>query len=150
VPASARKQAEVGERRERTLALRAAGATTPQTAAELDVPATTVRKDLERVLAGKANELLSGEHALVLELDRLDRAERATQLILRQAAAAGAHYDPRTALRAVDRLLMVSDRRRRLLRMDKRLAGSDAPQPAPGFTDEIADRRKRRRAAQGW
>lgn len=153
MPASARVQAEVADRRARVLALRAAGATFQQIAdqepALKSAPAAAM--DVKRALEARGTDLAKfADLHTVLELERLDGLERAAQMIMR-AAVNGPIPDPKLALRAIDRLQRISVSRRRLLGLDQaRRDGGDGGERQGGFIDEIAAHRNRRRRAQGW
>jgi len=152
MPASAREQAVVAERRARVLAMRAAGATFQQIAdQEPDLSsAAAACMDVKRALAARGADLAKlADHAITLELERLDGLERAAQMIMRQAVN-GPLPDPKLALRAIDRLQRISVSRRRLLGLDQAQRSGDGEERQAGFIDEIAARRDRRRRAQGW
>jgi hypothetical protein len=155
VPASRRQQAAVAARRARVLELRAAGMTFAQIADELRpdgmsyTPAHAVQ-DAHRALA----DVKTGRDRLAgldqtLELVRLDELTRAATIVMRAALRTGADtYDPARALRAVDRLVDISDARRKLLGLDaKRGPVKNAGKPrGPDSVDEVGRKRRERRS----
>jgi hypothetical protein len=139
----------VAERRAIALQLRAAGASYQQIADQLGhKSASNAVQDVTRaleVLARQGRRTPPGI-TLALELERLDTAERAVNQI-----RANARADPELALRAVDRILRISDRRARLLGLDPAdLAAKPAPAERDDASEDIVDiavarRDKRRR-----
>jgi hypothetical protein len=150
MPASARQQRAVTERRARVLQLRAAGATFQQIAdSEHLATASAAVMDVKRALAARRKELAEVADAhVMLELERLDAHERAAQNVLRAAAAAGPAHDPSLVLRAIDRLTRISARRCALLGLDddSKDRKSSPLGTVPGTKDEIAAKRRDRRA----
>jgi hypothetical protein len=150
MPASARDQRRVAQRRARVLQLRAAGATFQQIAdAEGLATASAAVMDVRRALdaTGAALAVLAEQH-VTLELERLDSAERAAQNVLRGAAQQGANHDPDLVLRSIDRLVRISARRSSLLGLDASPERHHGPPPqAQSRRDELARKRRDRRTA---
>jgi len=148
MPASERQQREVAARRERVLSMRASGLTYQQIADSEPTlsTASAAVQDAARALKAHAKQRVIEGDALTLELDRLETLERAAQTVMRTAATGGAN--PALVLKAIDRLTRISQRRSTLLG----LSGL-TPNPQSGAVsgiDELAQQRRRRRAAQGW
>ena len=105
---------EVAARRARVLQLRAAGLSYQSIADQVGLPtASAAAQDAKRAL--KDRQHLADDQAalaVTLEAERLDALERAAQAVLQTAVKGGDHE---TALRSVDRLVRLSDRRGRLL-----------------------------------
>lgn len=98
-------------RRARILQLRAAGGAFPEIAAQLDEPGVTeatVRKDAAALYRARMAALESGHEESALELERLDLLQRRAHRVLAEAEQA---HDRGLALRAIDRLLLVAERR---------------------------------------
>ena len=152
--ASRRNQREVAKRRENVLAMRGAGASWQAIAeATGHKSAGAAAQDAARGLRAIQAEL--AEHAdlhVVLEVQRLDHLERVTQNLLRAAANPDARtHDPLMALRAVDRLVRISQHRALLLHMAEGSIGTGADDAPVGddegdSVDQLAARRARRRA----
>ena len=146
MPASERQQREVAARRERVLAKRAAGMTYQQIAD--DEPAlknaACAVVDAERALKARGRERIREGDPLTLELERLDALERSAQTIMRNAV----RDNPALALKAIDRLTRISQRRTALLGLHD-TADRGQRRSASGL-DEVAAQRSKRRRAQGW
>ena len=105
---------EVAARRARVLQLRAAGLSFQAIAEQVGHrSASAAAQDAARALKDRKH-LLDDQAALAvtLEAERLDALERAAQAVLQTSVRGGDHE---TALRSVDRLVRLSDRRGRLL-----------------------------------
>lgn len=155
--ASRLKQAEVAERRRRLLASLASGMTMAQIAAldpgendwvaAFDGSPGRVAQEARRALeAAAAADAEIASRYVTLELERLAAAERRVQQILIRAADA---RDGGLALRAVDRVIRLSERRSELLALN---AGRDSRNPAGPVPDrddgdDLAKRRASRRSA---
>ena len=108
--------------------------------ASAGVSAQELRRALES--AAETDDEIAARF-VTLELERLAGMERRVQQIMRQAVA---DRDGGLALRAVDRLLAVSERRSRLLALDADRSTRNPAGPAPGDGDDADDLAKRRRA----
>lgn len=95
-------------RRAEVLQLRARGLSYPLIAAELRISVPQAVADGHRALAERAGQLETAEQAGALEIERLDGLQL---LLIGVARAAAARKDGDATLRAVDRLVMVSERR---------------------------------------
>ncbi len=106
---------EVADRRGKALALRAAGVPYSAIAAQLGhkTPGAAAQ-DVSRALEARRAEMNGPpDEFTALELERLEAAERRVQAVLATAATARNHA---TVLDAVDRLVRISESRRRLVR----------------------------------
>jgi hypothetical protein len=104
---------QVAARRARVLQLRAAGLSYAEIAKQVGLPtAAAAAQDATRALAERKG-LADDQSALfvTLEAERLDSLERTAQSVMRSALSGGDHE---TVLKAVDRLVRVSERRGRL------------------------------------
>lgn len=129
---------EVAERRSKALALRVAGVTWQQIADQLGhKTAAAAAQDVSRALDARRTEMNGPpDEFTALELERLETMERAAWTVLRRHSAQGgdAHV-----LDAIDRLVRISESRRRLVR--ERIA---PPAQKASPVDELRDRRARR------
>lgn len=135
---------EVRRRRARALTLSAAGMA-PADIAEQEARETgkaprsakAVAADIARALRDR-EEIGENERELLiaLELERLDSLQRATEALLRVARN---DREQSLALRAVDRLLRIGERRSALLGLDAKF-GMEAPKQVTEI-DEIRKRR---------
>ena len=140
-------QSEAARRRIRLLTLKARGLTYEQIAErEAEETGRTPRSAhavaLEVAqLLGKKKEINDEQRALLvtLELERLDSLQSQTEALLRQARADG---EKALALRAIDRLLRIAERRSALIGLDVKY-GQDQPEKASPI-DEIKKRRDRK------
>jgi len=151
MPASERQQREVAERRERVLSKRASGLTYAQIADSEPTlsTASAAVQDAKRALVARARERTVEGDPVALELERLEALERAAQTIMRQALTGGAN--PQLALKAIDRLTSISQKRSALLGLTGRgFAGQQQGASRTSELDEVAQQRRKRRAAQGW
>lgn len=103
----------LAERAPRMLALRVAGATPSMVAGEFTQQGTPMTpgqaaSEIAAALAARASELEVADPAAALELERLDRLERRASVVLDAAAT---RQDHGLVLRAVDRLVLISERR---------------------------------------
>lgn len=138
---------DIAKRRARVLTLRAAGMS-PADIAEREARETgekprsahAVALDIARALRGKKAVNDEQRDLLrTLELERLDALQRTTETLL---AGARHNNEHALALRAVDRLLRIAERRAALQGLDDK--GQDpVPQPVTEF-DEIKKRRDRK------
>jgi hypothetical protein len=153
MPASARKQRETAERRERVLSKRSTGMTYQQiadTEPTLSTASAAVQ-DHSRALASRARQRTAvADFDLIAELERLDGLERAAQTIMRTAAATGPGHNPKLALQAIDRLERISNRRAKLLNLGAGQQQREPGGPTSGVVNEIAAKRAQRRRAAGW
>jgi hypothetical protein len=94
------------------LQLRAAGMQYTEIAAQVRVPVDQVHADAIAELAARGLALEPASAADALALERLDTLERRAQTVLAGAAQSGQHD---LALRAVDRLLVIHERRAAVL-----------------------------------
>jgi len=147
VPASQRKQREVAERRERVLGKRAAGLTYQQIADSEETlsTASAAVQDAARALQARARDRVVEGDPLTLELERLETLERAAQTVMRTAATG--NTNPALVLKAIDRLTKISARRSMLLGLASRPKQGES---STSGLDEVAQQRRKRRAAQGW
>jgi hypothetical protein len=105
-------RAEVAERRAKALALRVAGLHWQQIADQLGhkTPGAAAQ-DVTRALDGRRAEMNGPpDEFTALELERLEALERAAWTVLRR------HSTPDGDLEAIDRLIRISESRRRLVR----------------------------------
>jgi hypothetical protein len=154
MPASERKRRDVAARRAKALAMRAAGATFQQIADTVPGYRTAgaACQDITRALRARAAEQLAAgpDTWVTLELERLDTIDRAANVVMNRADAAG---DPVLVLRAADRIMRISDRRTLLLGMAPGAAGRgqgggggpDGDQDDGDVIDELGAERTRRR-----
>lgn len=157
--ASKAKQAETADRRRRLLAALASGTTIEQIAAlDPSEPHSSwvaifggspgrVAQEARRALEqAAANDAEIADRYLTLELERLAAAERRVQQVLIRASEA---RDGGLALRAVDRVIRLSERRSELLALnaarDQRNPAG-APPAAEDDRDDLAKRRAARRS----
>lgn len=149
MPASQRQQRQVAERRDRVLSKRAAGMTYQQIADSEPTlsTASAAVQDAARALRTRARERVHEGDPLALELERLETLERTAQTVMRTAATGGAN--PALVLKAIDRLTRISARRSLLLGIGGHREQGAAPDDKSGL-DEVAQQRRKRRAAQGW
>jgi hypothetical protein len=132
----------VAERRARALALRVAGVTWQQIADQLGhkTPGAAAQ-DVSRALDARRTEMNGPpDEFTALELERLDTMDRAAWAVLRRHSSQGG--DPQV-LDAIDRLVRISESRRRLVR--ERIA---APAQEASPVDELRARRAARVAAR--
>jgi hypothetical protein len=159
VTASRLKQAEVADRRRRLLAALSSGMTIEQIAgADPEDERTAwvavfggspgrVAQEARRALEqAAANDAEIADRYVTLELERLAAAERRVQQILIRASDA---RDGLLALRAVDRVIRLSERRSELLALnaDRSRRNPAGPAPAEEDRDDLARRRAERRSA---
>lgn len=135
-------RAEVADRRAKALALRVAGVTWAQIADQLGHASPGAAcLDVSRALEARRREMNGPpDDFTALELERLEAAERRVHTVLATAAQARAHT---TVLDAVDRLVRISESRRRLVR--ERIA-PPAREASP--VDQLRARRERKAAAR--
>jgi hypothetical protein len=129
------KKEAAAERRAKAFELRRAGLPYRGIARELGISEKTAHQDVQRVLAGLAEiERQSAEEYRALELDRLGELQVEATRILRQThplisggkvlsgfTSDGKPFgltDPAPKLAAIDRLLRISESRRKLLGLD--------------------------------
>ena len=135
-------RAEVAERRTKALALRVAGLHWQQIADQLGhkTPGAAAQ-DVSRALDARRTEMKGPpDEFTALELERLDTMDRAAWAVLRRHSGQGG--DPQV-LEAIDRLVRISESRRRLVR--ERIA---APGQKASPVDELRARRAARVAAR--
>lgn len=131
-------RAEVAERRAKALQLRVAGVTWQQIADQLGhkTPGAAAQ-DVSRALDARRTEMNGPpDEFTALELERLDTMDRAAWTVLRRHSASGG--DPQV-LEAIDRLVRISESRRRLVR---ERVGPRRREANP--VDELRARRARR------
>lgn len=140
-------RAEVADRRARALALRVAGVTWQQIADQLGhKTAGAAHQDVSRALEARTREMNGPpDEFTALELERLEAAERRVHTVLATAAQARSHV---TVLEAIDRLVRISESRRRLVR--ERVQPAAEANPIDELRDELRARRAshRRSAAE--
>ena len=108
-------RAEVAERRAKALALRVAGLHWQQIADQLGhkTPGAAAQ-DVSRALDARRAEMNGPpDEFTALELERLEAMERAAWTVLRRHSGGGGDGD---VLEAIDRLVRISESRRRLVR----------------------------------
>ena len=134
-------RADVAERRSKALALRVAGVTWQQIADQLGhKTAGAAAQDVSRALDARRTEMNGPpDEFTALELERLETMERAAWTVLRRHSAQGDTH----VLEAIDRLVRISESRRRLVR--ERVA---APAREANPVDELRARRAARVAAR--
>jgi hypothetical protein len=146
VPASAREQRQVAQRRAQAIGMRAAGATYQQIADELGhKTAAAAAQDVTRGLQDQQAEA-GGQGGLLvtLEAERLDAAERRVQAAIEAAVGEADHE---LVLRGVDRLLRISRQRAALLRLAVQPGqGGEAETETDDTIENLAAYRARRRA----
>lgn len=130
-------RAEVAERRSKALALRVAGVHWQQIADQLGhKTAGAAAQDVSRALEARRTEMNGPpDDFTALELERLEAMERAAWTVLRRHSAQGGDE----VLEAIDRLVRISESRRRLVR--ERIA-PPAQEASP--VDQLRARRARR------
>lgn len=140
-------QSDAARRRIRLLTLKAHGFTYEQIA-EREAeetgrpprPAHAIAREISQLL-GKKKEINDEQRAFMvtLELERLDALQASTEALLRQARNDG---EKALALRAIDRLLRIAERRSALIGLDVKYGQIEAPADTP--IDEIKKRRDRK------
>lgn len=156
--ASRLKQAEVADRRRRLLAALASGMTVEQIASQdpsaegsawvatfAGSPGRVAQEARRALEAAAAADAEIADRYVTLELERLSAAERRVNQIMLRAVNA---QDGNLALRAVDRIIRLGERRAALLNLD---AGRDRRNPTGPVTDhdsddDLAKRRAARRS----
>lgn len=141
VPASKEQQQKTAERRYRALRLRAQGASYEDIAKALGLAsARAAAMDVLRALDDR-QELLDRESArfIALEMERLETMSLSVERVIVRATNA---QDDALILAANDRLLRISQRRARLLGLDREVTGK--PQPQTDM-DELRKRRERKK-----
>lgn len=130
-------RAEVAERRGKALALRVAGVHWQQIADQLGhKTAGAAAQDVSRALEARRAEMNGPpDDFTALELERLEAMERAAWTVLRRRSAQGGDE----VLEAIDRLVRISESRRRLVR--ERIA---PPVQEASPVDQLRARRARR------
>lgn len=131
-------RAEVADRRSKALALRVAGVHWQQIADQLGhKTAGAAAQDVSRALEARRTEMNGPpDEFTALELERLEAMERAAWTVLRRHSS---QAGDREVLEAIDRLVRISESRRRLVR--ERIA-PPAQEASP--VDQLRARRARR------
>lgn len=157
--ASRLDQKRVADRHRRLLDMLATGATVEQVAAlDATQPGAEwvahyggspgrVAQDARRALERRASyDAETASRYVLLEMARLDAADRRVNAVLVQAARAG---NSAVVLHAVDRVVRLSKRRSELLGLNARAETRNpaGPSPASSAGDDLAKRRAARRAS---